>query len=88
MGEIVDGIDATRHDHPEVAAVKGSARMAELLRRAARQAVPGSPEELRYFYRDDVLRLGRRELAQARRTLLGHGRRNGGLPHPGRQRAR
>ncbi len=76
MGEIVEGVDASRHDHPEVAAVKGSARMAELLRRAARQAVPGAPEELRYFYRDDVLRLDRRELAQARRTLLGHGRRN------------
>ncbi len=76
MGEVLDGIDAARHDHPAVAAVKGSARMAELLRRAARQAVPGAPEELRYFYRDDVLRLSRRDLAQARRSLLAHGRRN------------
>ena len=76
MGEVVDGVEATRHDAPDVAAVKGSARMAELLRRAARQAVPGAPEELRYFYRDDVVRLSRRDLAQARRSLLGHGRRN------------
>jgi DNA helicase IV len=76
IGEVVDGVHGRRHDLPEVAAVKGSARMAELLRRAARQAVPGSPAEIRYFYRDDVLRLSRRELGQARRTLLAHGRRN------------
>jgi DNA helicase IV len=76
MGEVVDGIDASRHDPAEVAAVKGAGRMAELLRRAARQAVPDAPEELRYFYRDDVLRLTRRDLALARRSLLAHGRRN------------
>jgi DNA helicase IV len=76
MGEVVEGIDATRHDTSEVAAVKGSARMAELLRRAARQSVPGAPDELRYFYRDDVLWLSRRDLAQARRSLLAHARRN------------
>jgi DNA helicase IV len=71
LGEVVDGIDATRHDAPEVAAVKGSSRMAELLRRAARQAVPGSPSEFRYFYRDDVLRLTTGDLGRVRRSLLG-----------------
>ncbi len=76
LGEVVDGIDATRHDLPDVAAVKGSARMAELLRRAARQPVPGSPQEFRYFYRDDVLRLSTGDLGRARRSLLGNGRRN------------
>jgi DNA helicase IV len=73
LGEVVDGIDATRHDLPEVAAVKGSARMAELLRRAARQPVPGSPTEFRYFYRDDVLRLTPGDLGRVRRSLLGQG---------------
>ena len=43
LGEVVDGVRATRHDEPAVADVKGSARMAELLRRAARQQAPGSP---------------------------------------------
>ena len=39
LGEVVDGLRTVRHDDPAVADVKGSARMAELLRRAARQAV-------------------------------------------------
>src|SRR4051812_16378237 len=73
LGEVVDGIDAGRHDLPEVAAVKGAARMAELLRRAARQPVPGSPSEFRYFYRDDVLRLTAGDLGRVRRSLLGQG---------------
>ena len=38
LGEVVDGVRATRHDEPAVADVKGSARMAELMRRTARQA--------------------------------------------------
>jgi hypothetical protein len=50
--------------------------MAEVLRRTARQYVPGSPREFRIFYRDDVLVLGPRELAQARRQLLSMGPRN------------
>ncbi|HEY4377023.1 MAG TPA: DNA/RNA helicase domain-containing protein, partial [Acidimicrobiales bacterium] len=33
LGEVVDGVRATRHDEPAVAEVKGSARMEEVLRR-------------------------------------------------------
>jgi DNA helicase IV len=76
LGEVVDGVRATRRDDPAVAEVKGSARMAELLRRAARQAVPDGPREFRYFYRDDVIELGPRDLGQVRRQLLSMGRRN------------
>ncbi|MCA1981801.1 HelD family protein [Nocardioides nematodiphilus] len=76
LGEVVDGVRATRHDDPAVAAVKGSARMAEVLRRTARQQVPGSPGEFTIFYRDDVLRLDRGKLGQLRRQLMGGGRRN------------
>lgn len=76
LGEVVDGLRATRRDDPRVAEVKGSAAMAEVLRRAARQYVPGSPREFRVFYRDDVIVLGPRELAQARRQLLSMGPRN------------
>ncbi|HET8560555.1 MAG TPA: AAA family ATPase [Marmoricola sp.] len=76
LGEVVDGVRATRREDPAVAEVKGSVRMAELLRRAARQAVPDGPREFRYFYRDDVLELGPRDLAQVRRQLLSMGRRN------------
>ena len=76
LGDVVDGLRATRRDDPRVAEVKGSAAMAELLRRTARQYVPGSPREFRIFYRDDVLVLGSRELGQARRQLLSMGPRN------------
>jgi DNA helicase IV len=76
LGDVVDGLRASRRDDPRVAEVKGSAAMAELLRRTARQYVPGSPREFRVFYRDDVLVLGSRELSQARRQLLSMGPRN------------
>ncbi len=76
LGEVVDGIRAVRHDDPAVADVKGAARMAEVMRRAARQAVPGAPRDLRIFYRDDTLVLGPRELGRVRRQLLSQGRRN------------
>ena len=76
LGEVVDGVRATRRDDPAVAEVKGSAAMAEVLRRTARQAVPGAPREFRMFYRDDVLLLGARELGALRRQLLSMGHRN------------
>ncbi|MGO4257609.1 HelD family protein [Marmoricola sp. RAF53] len=76
LGEVVDGLRATRRDDPRIAEVKGSGAMAELLRRTARQHVPGAPREFRVFYRDDVLVLGPRELGQIRRQLLSMGSRN------------
>ena len=80
LGEVVDGVRATRRDEPAVADVKGSARMAEVMRRVARQQAPGSPTEFRYFYRDDVLRLDRGTLGRVRRNLMSQGRRNRQLP--------
>jgi DNA helicase IV len=80
LGEVVGGIRATRHDSPEVAAVKGSARMAELMRRTARQQAPGSPKEFRIFWRDDVIQLDRGALGKLRRQLMGNGQRNRQLP--------
>ncbi len=76
LGEVVDGVRATRRDEPAVAEVKGSLAMAEVLRRTARQAVPDAPGEFRIFYRDDVIHLGPRELGGLRRQLLTMGRRN------------
>ncbi len=80
LGEVVDGVRAARHDEPGAAEVKGSARMAELLRRAARQQAPGAPSEFRVFWRDDVILLDRRVLGGIRRHLMGHGARNRQLP--------
>jgi DNA helicase IV len=80
LGEVVGGLRATRHDSPAVAAVKGSARMAELLRRTSRQQAPGSPKEFRIFWRDDVIVLDRGVLGKLRRQLMGQGPRNRQLP--------
>ena len=80
LGEVVDGLRTVRHDDPSVADVKGSGRMAELMRRAARQAVPGSPREFRIFYRDDTIVLDRQILGRIRRQLLTQGRRNRLVP--------
>ncbi|HQR26708.1 MAG TPA: AAA family ATPase [Nocardioides sp.] len=76
LGEVVDGVRASRHDEPAVADVKGSARMAELLRRTARQQAPGSPTSFRAFWRDDVIVLDPRVLGTIRRSLMSHGPRN------------
>ena len=80
LGEVVDGVRATRHDEPAVADVKGSERMAELMRRTARQQAPGSPQEFRVFWRDDTLVLDRGLLGRLRRQLMSQGRRNRQLP--------
>jgi DNA helicase IV len=80
LGEVVDGVRASRHDEPAVADVKGSRGMAEVLRRVARQAVPGAPREFRVFYRDDNLVLTNRDLGNLRRQLLSQGKRNKMVP--------
>jgi DNA helicase IV len=84
LGEVVDGVRSTRHDEPVVADVKGSARMAELMRRLARQQAPGSPEEFRLYWYDNNLVLDRGLLGRTRRQLMSQGRRNQQLPRVGR----
>ncbi len=76
LGEVVDGLRASRHDDPAVADVKGSAQMVEVLRRASRQAVPSGPRDFRVFYRDENLVLAPRDLGNLRRQLLSQGKRN------------
>ncbi|WP_405094300.1 AAA family ATPase [Micromonospora sp. NBC_01392] len=77
LGSLFPGLSATRTDPPEVAAVKGSLRMRRVLERAARDAVPDSPAELRLLYRGELLRLDRSALDAVRdRTLTRGARRN------------
>ena len=66
---------ATRPDPPAVAAVKGSLRMRRVLERAARDAVPGGPGELRLLYRGALLRLDRAALDRIRDGALQRGAR-------------
>lgn len=76
LGEVVDGIKADRHDEPLAAGAKGSHRMVEVLRRLALDPSPQAPSELRYFYKDDVLRLDAQRLANLRRHILRGGQHN------------
>jgi DNA helicase IV len=80
LGEVVDGVRATRHDEPAAADVKGSERMAEVMRRTSRQQAPGSPRDFRIFWRDDTIVLTPGQLGTLRRQLMSQGRRNRQLP--------
>lgn len=80
LGEVVNGVRAVRHDEPAVADVKGAARMAELLRRTARQQAPGSPREFTVFWRDNRIVLDRQVLGRLRRQLMSQGLRNRQIP--------
>ncbi|MER7279769.1 ATP-dependent DNA helicase [Dactylosporangium sp. NPDC000244] len=73
LGQLVEGVQATRHEPPEVAAVKGSLRMQRVLGRAARGPVPGSPDKIRILYRGELLTLDKPALDELRRTVLNLG---------------
>ena len=74
VGSLVDGIEAGRYDTPETARIKGSARMVQLLRRAARAALEtGAPTELRVFARGEALRLDAGRLKAVRSAVIGGG---------------
>jgi hypothetical protein len=75
LGDLVDGVSATRVDPAPLAAVKGSLRMLTVLRRAARAQVPGAPTELRLMWRGALLRVQARTLAAVRRRALSQRRR-------------
>jgi len=82
VGSLVDGIEAGRYDSPEAARVKGSGRMVQLLRRAARAALElpvggsaagGAPTELKVFARGEALRLDAGRLKAVRGNVVGSG---------------
>jgi DNA helicase IV len=67
LGEVLDGLEATRQDAAPLAAVKGSLRMRKVLLRALRDTPPEAPEEMRIVYRGEVLKLDARDLEKVRR---------------------
>jgi hypothetical protein len=69
LGDLVPGVEADRHDPPDIARLKGAAGMVPLLRRAVHAAPPGAPEELRSVYRGVVVRLDRPRLERVRREV-------------------
>ncbi len=75
LGQLVEGVHATRHEPAAIAAIKGSLRMQRVLARVAREAGPDAPDRLRVLYRGQLLSLDRRELNDLRRTVLNLGTR-------------
>ncbi len=73
LGEVLDGVTATRIDPAPVAAVKGSLRMLRLLRRAVRATPPDAPTRWRTTYRGEVLTLDAADLARVRRKVHSRG---------------
>ncbi|GAA2143772.1 AAA family ATPase [Kitasatospora kazusensis] len=74
VGSLVSGIEAGRYDTPETAHVKGSARMVQLMRRAARAALElDAPTELKVFARGEALRLDAARLKTVRANVVGSG---------------
>lgn len=73
IGDLVEGVRATRRDDPTSVAIKGSLRIRRVLSRALREGVPGAPEKFRILYRGELLQLGPAELAATRRLVLARG---------------
>jgi AAA domain/UvrD-like helicase C-terminal domain len=69
LGELVEGVTATRRDSPQVAQIKGSGRMRDVLIELMWQTPPTAPDQLRLVYAGQVLTLGADDLAEARRRV-------------------
>jgi DNA helicase IV len=76
LGQLVEGVSATREETAAVRAVKGSLRMRKVLRRAAEDAPPTAPQELRMRYRGEWLTLTHRDAENIRRKIGRGQRRN------------
>jgi hypothetical protein len=76
VGDVVDGVTATRLDEPSVAALKGSLRIRRLLSRAAADAPPGAPQEFRAFVNGKAVRVDRPTLDRIRAQVLRSHQRN------------
>ena len=74
VGELVDGVEPTRVDPLEVAALKGDARLAEVVRRAAELRLAGEAEELVLRLDGTYIRVRQREVAELLADVRGeHG---------------
>ena len=76
LGDVVEAVTADRLDTPAVSEIKGSTRMVKFLARAARDSIPGAPEELRVFIAGHPVRLRRNDLDRLRGQVLRRHQRN------------
>jgi hypothetical protein len=87
LGELVEGVTATRRDRPEVAQIKGSDRMRDVLIALMWQTPPAAPDRLRLVYAGQVLALGRADLSVARRLVRARCEATGTRPNAARTAA-
>jgi DNA helicase IV len=76
LGDVVDGVTATRLDTPEVAAIKGSLRIRRLLARASSDAPPEAPQSFRAFVNGKAVRVDAPVLDRIRAQVLRNHQRN------------
>jgi DNA helicase IV len=69
LGEVLDGVSASRIDPAAVAELKGAGRMRRLMKSALALDPPGAPSELRIMYQGQVLKLDSRALGEVRRAV-------------------
>jgi DNA helicase IV len=77
LGDLVEGVTATAHDAPGIAAIKGAGSMARVLRRAVTDDPPGAPDTVTVVHSGVVVRLDRARLDRLRREV--HRRSNGSV---------
>jgi DNA helicase IV len=76
LGDIADGVTTERLDTPAAAAIKGSLKMRRVLARAAHDAIPDTPTQLRAFVNGRAIRLDAAELDRVRIQVLSSHQRN------------
>ncbi len=85
VGELVDGVTATRRDCAQVAEIKGSARMRDVLVELMWQTPPSAPDRLRVVYAGQVLTLNGSDLAAARTRIRALAEAAGTAPNAARR---
>jgi hypothetical protein len=75
LGDVVNGVEAVRHEDPARAKLKGSPRMVRLLRKAANDAPWGAPKDVRLVYQGTFFTLEAGQLSALRERMLRGSRR-------------
>ncbi|WP_426502395.1 HelD family protein [Dactylosporangium sp. McL0621] len=84
IGELVDGVTATRRDPAALAGIKGAERMRDVLTELMWQTPPAAPSRLRLVYAGQVLTLDAAGLREVRRRVRDDGRPNAARPRAAR----
>jgi AAA domain/UvrD-like helicase C-terminal domain len=87
LGELAEGVCATRRDCAELAQIKGSERMRDVLIELIWQTPPSAPDRLRLVYAGQVLTLAADDLSAARSRVRARCEATGTMPNSARTAA-